>query len=758
MLDIINIPTVWILSAFCMIFCTSVMFFLWLGNKAIQGVHEWFLAMLSFTTCLILLSIFNLANLGESVFLALLIKECTLIGYIFVFVGTRKFFSFERHNQALFYGLLIFFSVFLIEFAYGNVNEAYALILMSMASILVFSGSMITVIRGYLRQPPDEHCITGSIFLSIVLLATVPKDVYEIIVALTAPLESRFEPVTVNLVSSFFALYFPMLLVLGFAILCNERKENKLKQLHLEAEEHVALRSRFLAIMGHEIRTPLNGIMGIAQLMQSKYYNSEIQSDCQTIVNAADLLNDIANNVLEYAKLDSHDIPLAEEDVSLQQWLDELFLLFQPLTQSKNLTLTFNLTDELQDYYCFDQKKLKQVLINLIGNSVKFTKSGGVEVRVSKHFDKKPKTSKNEELTITETLHFCVEDTGIGIPEGEQPHLLQPFSRATNVANQYSGSGLGLAICDQLLRLMRSKLCFDSQLGKGSRFHFSLEVFVSEAGLVSSQETNSLIQHYQGLSILLVEDLPLNQQIAIAMLAQDKHKVTLAETQKDALRLLMDTTYDLILLDINLPDGSGLSIAEFIKSTPQHQKTPLVAMTARVSMQDMAEYHDSGMAHVVTKPIKQSQLRAVIAQCLTPATEQTQIKEYSVSLDIFDAKVLRQLEQSLGKENFDVIYNKLPSQLELYWQQLLRTLEQTEPTNLAKILHRVSGIAAQLGFCLLSEQLSAWERLPETKNPGEKLDQLEQLKQQSLEALSLYNMTENISETTEPTQGGVSYV
>ncbi len=725
-MDILDVPTIWITSVFSIIFCTVIMFCLWYLNRNIKGSLYWFIAMLSFSACLIFLTVFSLIGYSRVTLLSFLVKECTLIGYIFTFIGTRQFFGLSKYNRPLLGILLLSFSLLLLNYIYIVPDESKAMILMCIACILIFSLTFLSIIYGYLRLPYDERCFTGSVFLSIVLVATIPKDFYQILLIVSEPLQSQFAFSLLNIILSFFAVYLPMLLLVSFAILCNEHKENNLKRLHKEAKEHVALRSRFLAVMSHEMRTPLNGIMGMAQLMQASYYNDGIQSDCQVIVNSSEMLNDLANNVLDYSKLDFQDIPLDEEDKNLAAFIDDIFLLLRPIANTKPIELLINLDNKLHDFYVFDYKKLRQVLVNLIGNAIKFTNTG--EVRLSIDLHSRGKSADN--------ILFSVQDTGIGIPENEQDKLLQPFSQASNAANQFSGTGLGLAISNKLLGFMKTKLLFFSRLNIGSHFYFTLQLPIGNGELAALAESKKLHDYVTGLTILLVEDLPLNQKIAIAFLAQDKHKVTLANNKAQALMLANSNKYDLILLDINLPDGTGTALClDLTINKGLNANTPIAAMTARVAEQDIKLYEKVGMPHVVVKPIKQSQLRAVIYQCIHKKAKSTlsSFTEQAINTVVFDDRVLNQLALVTSADEFDNILFQLPEQFEMFWSKTLTALEQRDIDILVNLLHSFAAVAAQLGFMKFHHRLLFWERHNEPLAMIDELGCLSKLKKSCAE-------------------------
>ncbi|WP_448547745.1 ATP-binding protein [Thalassotalea fusca] len=739
MLDVLDIPTLWIMSVFSMLFCTVIMFFIWYLNIKIAGSFAWFMGMLSFSACLVLLTVFSLAGHANSDLLSLLVKECTLVGYIFILLGTRQFFSFHRYNKIIFYSLLVSFSTLLIVFKMWLMNESFALALMSIASISIFGWSFITILQGYINSPASERVLTGSIFLGFVLLATIPKDIYQILLVLSEPLQSQFVPSLLNILLAFYAIYLPMVLLVSFAILCNERKENSLKKLHQQSKEHVAQRSRFLATMSHEIRTPLNGIMGIAQLMQASHNEPDIQNDCQTIVHSAELLSELANNVLEYSKLDYSDIPLEESDTDLSQCLNEIILLTEPLAQSKSINLLIEPSKKLNQYYFFDNNKLRQILLNLVGNAIKFTHQGEVTLKVELIKRNLPTRGNENEMT-SDSLLFSVRDTGIGIPVEEQENILEPFRQASNSACQYPGSGLGLAISDKLLKLMGSSLQFSSELYIGSCFYFQLTLPHGDAELARLNESiaSSAIQNTSeitGLNVLLIEDLPLIQFVAINLLAQDKHKVTLASEILQAIALVGETKFDIIFTDINLPDGNGIELSHLVRNGNSLNKdTPIVAMTARVSKVDLQTYHQAGMYYCATKPIKLSQLQSVIKQalglydtsnlnCFANANE-SEVKKHSSAefmqyfnsqLSVFNPKILESLVETIESAVFQQLIEQLEPQLEQFWQQVLTARNCNELRTVREALHKCAGTAAQLGFEQLTDACSQLEKLTDLR-------------------------------------------
>lgn len=511
----------------------------------------------------------------------------------------------------------------------------------------------------------------------------------------------------------------PIFYATGMALLCNERRELHLNKLTEKAQKDLEIRGLFLSTVSHEIRTPLNGILGSAQLVLGQTKNHKNKAYCEAIINSAESLNLLIDKVLDYASLEQSDQSLYEEDIELKSWLNNLCLLLSPLAEQKQLRFELDYDLPAQACYYCDQQKLRQIIINLVGNAIKFTDSGSVKIKV--HLER--------DSAMAHTVTFSVIDSGPGIEEDDIEKLTQPYVQS-NAGKVKGGTGLGLAITARLLERLGSQLEIASQLNKGSVFSFTLNLAIGELSLVAQR------QHEQdcvtGLNILLVEDLELNQKIAIEFMADDEHKVKLATTGNAALELIKNYQFDAVLLDMNLPDLTGQEVLKSLKKVNhKNQRTPFLAFTASLSPNEIKEYMALGIKDIVAKPIKQEKLRQALSDSQT-------MKEASISVELanvlYDETASQSLQKNFNDDEVSSIYNEFVLSAR---NKLIGVQQQLDVDNeqCIKQLHRQASTALQLGFNRYGLALKHIERrLLEQKSAGDELTQAMVLWQDSLNA------------------------
>lgn len=486
----------------------------------------------------------------------------------------------------------------------------------------------------------------------------------------------------------------PLLYALGMAYLCSERKALHFSKLKDKAQQDAELRGLFLSTMSHEIRTPLNGIMGSAQLILNQSPNAKVKPYCEAIINSSESLNLLIGKVLDYARLEQNTESGTEEDIELTPWLENLCLLYRPLAQQKRID--FQLNNQLPNKACyyFDQQSVRQVLINLLGNAIKFTDSGQVTLTVE----------VLEKAPLEHKLRFTVIDSGPGIAESEIAQLKEPYVQS-DAGKLKGGTGLGLAISERLLNKMNSELKIASTLGLGSQFSFDIRFSLGELSLVEQSKVNA--DTLTGLNVLLVEDLPLNQKLALEFMAMDQHNVTLASTGQEAIEMVKTGVFDLILLDMNLPDFSGQEVVKKLANS-QHtnSQTPILAFTASLSPDEVKEYLTLGIKDIVGKPIRLEKLRQAIFNSQQKAYIQTNQQVDDV---LFDSAAANSLSASFAQEEFNAIYDEFIMSLRDKLARCENDFEkQTDET--IRILHRLASTALQLGFNRFGLALKQSER------------------------------------------------
>ncbi|PVW16996.1 tetratricopeptide repeat-containing hybrid sensor histidine kinase/response regulator [Marixanthomonas spongiae] len=374
-------------------------------------------------------------------------------------------------------------------------------------------------------------------------------------------------------------------------------KNTELQMAKEKAERASLAKAQFLSTITHELRTPLYAVTGLTHLLLEENPKEHQREHLNSLKFSGEYLLSLINNILDLNKLEANKVELERTSFNLKKRIDHVLIALKKSADDKNNTLHLEFDENIPQKMVGDPLKLSQVLINLIGNSLKFTQNGDVTVRVQRMEQQKNKVK----------LHFEIEDNGVGISRKKQKSIFETFSQGSlQINRKFGGTGLGLSIVKNLLELMNSKINLESQLGKGSKFWFNITLAVpEEAQEDKNKKTPTHDVDYATLenkSILVVEDNKINQMITKKILEKNNMHCEVADNGMDAIKLVKEHTFDVILMDIHMPGISGIEATQKIRDFDK--QIPIIALTAVTVDENLDDFYRAGFNDIIPKPFK----------------------------------------------------------------------------------------------------------------------------------------------------------
>ena len=515
-----------------------------------------------------------------------------------------------------------------------------------------------------------------------------------------------------------------------------------------EAERALEVKEAFLANMSHEIRTPMNGVMNMVDLLADTPLTAQQQDYLQTVQDSSKTLLTIVNDILDLSKIEAGKMTLQTKPTRVSAVVDHLLNLFSHQATSKNVALTQHIDSLVPPVLMVDEIRLLQVLSNLVSNALKFTEANGA-VRVQIVEDQVLSTGRPDTFSKQHQIRVLVSDTGIGITADNQKSLFKKFSQVdTSATKRYAGTGLGLSISRQLVKLMGGNIGVNSVFGQGSTFWFTFRAAAADAVLIETNQEKLAFAN-PGPQVLVVDDNQINRRVAYEILRNAGCSVTSAESGEAAITLVQQQSFDIILMDIQMPGMSGVEAAQRIKTLPLASQPPIVAMTAYSLPGDQTRFMEAGLDDYLSKPIRPEEMLPKIATltgfglqhraalAASPASLET------APARIIDETVLSKLAKYGGKELVTASLQDFEEEAHDLIREVDQAYQKQDYVAMQRSLHTLKGNAGTLGIQRVAELAANAEKKLKKKKYADLSEDLLLLRASFLEFQQSFHATYN---------------
>ena len=480
-----------------------------------------------------------------------------------------------------------------------------------------------------------------------------------------------------------------------------ERKatEQALKEALDKAEAAVRAKSLFLATIGHELRTPLNGILGMTRLLMDSVLDQRQKAFAETLESSAELLLGLVNDILDFSRLEADGLTLEQVSFDVADMIEELRLMMAPRAAEKGLTLGCRIAGDLPSLLTGDPLRMRQVLMNLVGNAIKFTERGSVTISLRVE-------SVSEDGD--HNLRIIVTDTGMGIAEADRTALFVEFSQAdSSITRRFGGAGLGLAICKKLVTLMGGDIGFDSTEGSGSSFWFTVRLKAASSEVPVERADQAAAVSVDPCVIMVVDDNPVNREVAVGLLERQGHEVVAVADGWSAVRQFPDRPWDVVLLDMHMPEMDGLETARAIRALGgRGRQIPLWLLTANPLEQDSRLWRDAGLDGCIAKPFRATDIVAILADRGNYRRDQAEPGPAAALVNLPD----------LLADQKDLGADRMRALVDLFRQSSGKDLEKAaqlavegDITGAGSLIHRMASAASSLHLAALAARCRTLE-------------------------------------------------